>query len=320
MVDKMTEFANQLEQTQLSTDPNAQPVTPVADPATTVQPVVQPPGTEPVSVTPPAVEPAAEPPAQTPVEPAAEVPWFEQQPSLTTEPPAQTPAPVNPELQFVTDYLASGKTLQDLVSEYKVENYDQVDDREIFKRGVEKFLGITGQDLEDSLAEFDTMSAFERRKHAQEFRAKFSAGAQDVQSKLSAPFAARKEQETQILTRFSTELQAELSSVSGKEYRGLTITPEMAQQLQDHAFTKFGTLRPDGSVDVQKILDFSIWELFGPQLVKANVTKFKNLGRQEVLEQVTNPNANPSASPVTNPVADDLEAALAAMKSANKAR
>jgi hypothetical protein len=66
----------------------------------------------------------------------------------------------------------------------------------------------------------------------------------------------------------------------------------MSKDLKNYVDNDFKLTKEDGSFDIEKIYSVALWLKYGKDLVKANITKAKNEGREQVLKEVTNPSKN----------------------------
>ena len=70
----------------------------------------------------------------------------------------------------------------------------------------------------------------------------------------------------------------------------------MSNRLKQYIDKEFSIQKEDGSFDIEKVYNIALWLNYGADVVKANVTKAKNEGREQVLKEVTNPSRNMSSS------------------------
>ncbi len=236
--------------------------------------------------------------------------WFNSGATQSAKTETTQAPEVNPELDFISDFLKTGKTLSDFVSEYNNNPVAELSDEDLFAKGAEKFLGLKGETLEQAKEEFPTLSVLQRQQFLNDFRARFTAEAEGKRNALTAPLQKRKELEQKTLERFNAEVETSTASLVDKEIKGLKITAEMAGQLKNYVLNDFGFQRPDGSMDTERVLNAALWELYGPVLVQANVTRFTNKGRREILDAISNPNTNQSNGSQVNTGAPDLEKAV----------
>jgi len=93
------------------------------------------------------------------------------------------------------------------------------------------------------------------------------------------------------------EYRAKYNDMNQEKLKQLSSSSNKASEKQ----VELSLTRRDGSMDVDFLVDVAMWRLYGKDVVKANVTKAKNEGREEMLRATTNPstgmsnsNSNPS--------------------------
>ena len=92
--------------------------------------------------------------------------------------------------------------------------------------------------------------------------------------------------------KYNEEIESFSQNIVNKELYGLKITDEMSKDLRNYIDKEFRLTKEDGSFDIEKIYSVAVWLKYGKDLVKANVTKAKNEGREQVIKEVTNPSKN----------------------------
>jgi hypothetical protein len=104
------------------------------------------------------------------------------------------------------------------------------------------------------------------------------------------------EQQNLVMNRFQTELEQTASSITDSEKYGIKITDEMSKEIKRYIAEDMNLQRKDGSFDVDLMVDFALWRKYGKDIVKANVTRAKNEGREEILKATLNPSAGLTSS------------------------
>ena len=266
---------------------------------------------EPVAEPTPAVEPAAsEPtPAAEPnsTEPASKA-WYEDDDSASPEPKTNdAPSPQtlvedeDEDIALIKEFKKQGKTLKEFVEQYRVEDVSKFTDTQIIEKALKEFEGFEGDEFEQAMSEVETMPLFQKKKLIQEYRAKYNEMNQEKLKQLSSSSNKTSEKQSELMNRFQTELTQTAESMKGQEKYGLKITDEMSSKISKFISDEISLTRRDGSMDVDFLVDVAMWRLYGKDVVKANVTKAKNEGREEMLRATTNPstgmpnsNSNPS--------------------------
>lgn len=200
------------------------------------------------------------------------------------------------EVKLLIEYKKSGKTLKDFVQEYNVVDYGSMDDDKILELGLKQLEGFKGEELDEATSEIQTMTLFQKKKLIRDYREQFEQINQEKLKQLSSFENTQSEAQQATIQRFNTELENVAKSIQGQERYGLKITDEMSTNLKKFVAEEMSFQRPDGSLDVEALLDVALWRKYGKELVRANVTRAKNEGREEILRQTTNPSTGTGSS------------------------
>lgn len=222
--------------------------------------------------------------------------WWEQQD--TTEKLVQTKKEETPEfaldddLKLIADYKKSGKTLADFVKEYQVSEIDKWNDDKIVTEGLKQFMNLSEDELDQATREYENASVFQKKQWAENFKEKFDKKNQDMLKQLTSSQNENQVKAEAIADKYRTELDTYSNAIVNKEMYGLKVTDEMSNNLKTFIDTEFTLQKEDGSFDVEKMYSIALWLKHGPDLVKANVTKARNEGKEQVIREVTNPSKN----------------------------
>jgi len=211
------------------------------------------------------------------------------------------------DLKLISEYKKSGKTLADFVKKYQIDDYAQWADDKIVKEGLKEFMNLTEEEIEQANYEYDSASIFQKKQWAENFKQKFDNKNADKLKQLTANNKQTSEVQEAIAKKYEVELDNYSKEVVGKEVYGLKITDEMSNDLKKFINEEFTLQNEDGSFDIEKVYSVSLWMKYGKDLVKANVTKARNEGKEQVILEVSNPSKNMSSS--SRSVGSGLEAA-----------
>ena len=266
--------------------------------------------------------PAAEAPAtpEAPA-PAAEKQWWEEDNTPTTPnaPVAENKTEEKPQfdldddLKLILEYKKSGKTLADFVKEYKVQDYSTWSEDKLVEEGLKEFMNLSEEEFEQAKMEWDSASIFQKKQWAESFKQKFEEKNNSKLKELTQSNSQAEEYQKAISAKYNAELDAFSNEVVGKELYGLKITDEMSKDLKNFIDKEFTLQNEDGSFDIAKMYSIGLWLKYGKDLVKANITKAKNEGREQVIKEVTNPSKNMTGG--SSVVGSGLEAAQDAFNS-----
>jgi hypothetical protein len=251
----------------------------------------------------PTPEPAPEPtpePAPQPGEGVKKEWWEEDEPAPT---PAPEPEPnktsvaadssddEDSDIKLLKEFKKQGKSLKDFVEQYKVEDISSLSDSQILERALKEIEGFSGDDFDQALSEVEVMPLFQKKKLIQEYRAAYNRQNEEKLKQLSSFDNSQVEAQQKVLNRFQTELEQKSQALQNQELYGLKITDEMSARVKKYLTDEIAMVRPDGSMDVDFLTDVALWKLYGKDIVRANVTKAKNEGREELLKATTNPSS-----------------------------
>ena len=193
---------------------------------------------------------------------------------------------------MLLEYKKSGKTLKDFVKEYKVEDYTSWDDDKIVLDGLKEFMNLSEEEMEQAKYEFESATILQKKQLADTFRQKFEQKNEQLLKQLSSSDTKFQEKQEAISNMFNQELETFSKNVVDQEVYGLKVTDEMSKDLKNFIQNEFTLQKEDGSFDIEKMYSIGLWLKYGKDLVKANITKAKNEGKEQVIREVSNPSKN----------------------------
>jgi hypothetical protein len=283
------EFFNQIADELRNNQITPAPIEPVA-----VEPILAEPAiVDPTTDSNPMLEPAVEPNA-------VEKEWYETDSKAKEGIPnaekviesKEAAFELDDDLKLILEYKKSGKTLQDFISEYKVDDITKWNDEQIVKNGLKEFMELSEEDLQQATYEFDNASFFTKKQWADSFKQKFEQRNQEKLKQLKNSNAEKSQYEMAIASKYNEELANFSQELVGKEIYGMKVTDEMSKDLKSFIDKEFTLQRADGSFDVEKMYSIGLWLKYGKDLVKANITKARNEGKEQVIREVSNPSKN----------------------------
>jgi tyrosine-protein phosphatase YwqE len=264
-------------------------------PAETVQqPAAQ---TETVVEETPQVETAQAETSEPKVEVQSEEPaWYEKEEKVVqTEQKLEEKSPefeLDDDVKLILEYKKSGKTLKDFVKEYKVEDYSSWNDDKLVLDGLKEFMNLSEEEMEQAKYEFESATILQKKQLADTFRQKFEQKNEQLLKQLSSSDTKFQERQSAISNKFNEELESFSKNVVDQEVYGLKVTDEMSKDLKNFIQNEFTLQKEDGSFDIEKMYSIGLWLKYGRDLVKANITKAKNEGKEQVIREVSNPSKN----------------------------
>ena len=246
--------------------------------------------------------PADPTPADPPADPAPQgKEWWEDEPQPADPKPADPKAKnesqepsfdMDDDLKLLMEYKKSGKTLADFVKEYQVSDVQSWNDERLVKEGLKEFMKLSEDEYEQAISEFETASIFQKKQWAESFKQKFEEKNSNKLKELMSSNQQAEEYQKAFAAKYNEEIESFSQNIVNKELYGLKITDEMSKDLRNYIDKEFRLTKEDGSFDIEKIYSVAVWLKYGKDLVKANVTKAKNEGREQVIKEVTNPSKN----------------------------
>jgi len=278
----------------------------IADQLRNQNPPADPAPADPSPADPPADPKPADPapadptPANPPADPAPQgKEWWEDEPQPADPKPAdpkkETQQPsfdMDDDLKLLMEYKKSGKTLADFVKEYQVSDVQSWNDERLVKEGLKEFMKLSEDEYEQAISEFETASIFQKKQWAESFKQKFEEKNSNKLKELMGSNQQAEEYQKAFAAKYNEEIESFSQNIVNKELYGLKITDEMSKDLRNYIDKEFRLTKEDGSFDIEKIYSVAVWLKYGKDLVKANVTKAKNEGREQVIKEVTNPSKN----------------------------
>lgn len=233
-----------------------------------------------------------------------ETPWWEKQNSVEAKEEVQEPTQqeetksevpeleLDEEIKLLMEYKKSGKTLADFVKEYQIEDVTAWGDEKIVEEGLKNFMKLSEEEFEQALYDYKNSSLFQKKQLVENFKEKFEKKNEEKLKQLTQTNSENDLRSKAIVEKYHTDLEEFSSNLANKELYGLKITDEMSNNLKNYLEKEFTMTKKDGSIDVEKMYSVALWLNYGADLVKANITKAKNEGKEQVIKQVTNPSKN----------------------------
>ena len=202
----------------------------------------------------------------------------------------------DPDIALLKKYKKSGKSLKEFVNEYKVEDHSSWNDEKIVKEGLKKFLSLGDEEYEQAVYEYEQSGILQKKQFADQFRSRFDQENAEKLKQLESYSYQQDERAQQYAKKYEEELNSYANNIVGKDVFGLKVTDEMSNNLKNFINDDFTLQKEDGSFDMEKVFSVALWMKYGKDLVRANVTRAKNEGREQILKEVSNPSKNMTSS------------------------
>jgi hypothetical protein len=268
---------------------------------------------EPISEPTPEVNPEPTPeviPEVNPEPVSVEKEWWDKDEVVNTETIKAEEKPnieLDDDVKLILEYKKSGKTLADFVKEYQIEDYQTWADDKLFQEGVKQFMNLSDDEAEQAKFEFENASIIQKKQWAENFKQQFAEKNEQKLKQLVSSNQQNAEVQNAIAAKYEADLNSFSQEIVNKEVYGLKITDEMSKELKRYINEEFSLQKDDGSFDIERVYSVALWMKYGKDLVKANVTKARNEGKEQVIREVSNPSKNMTAG--GRSVGSGLEAA-----------
>ena len=224
--------------------------------------------------------------------------WYEKEEEPVTakaEEPVKEETPKveeDPDIELIRKYKKSGKSLRDFVNDYKVEDYSAMEEKDLVKKGLEEFYGLDGEELNNAVYEFENSSIFQKKQLVEGFRNRFEQNNEAKLKELTSDFEINEKEQQAAIEQLNQSMEGYRQKIVDQEMYGLKVTDEMSKDLTDYLSKDFTLQKEDGTLDIEKAYSVALWLKYGKDLVKANITKAKNQGKEQVIKEVSNPSKN----------------------------
>ena len=210
----------------------------------------------------------------------------------------ELPAEFNSEVvKEFAKYIKEGGDIKEFMDTYVATDVTKLSDREVFSSYLNG-MGVESGDMEKALKDFDEMPKYQQKLQTQRLRGELEVAQRAKLSELSSRQESVAHEQQKQLEQLQRNVETSVEDLVGKSYKGLKIDGNMAKAIKNELINNFTFQKKDGSPDINKLIDFAVWQRYGADLVKANVTQATNNGREQVLDKLGNPSSNPAPSNV----------------------
>lgn len=171
-------------------------------------------------------------------------------------------------------------------------------DEQIFKKGMAELEGIANADeIETEWENHQLQTPNKQKKELERIKNEFNNKNTERVSKYGqSQEQLRKEQEAVFATHVEqgkTELKARLSSITGKNYYGTVITPEMVAQVEKDVLDKSNYFYdPSKGYLIQDAVEYCFFKRCGETIIKNAITNTTYTTTEKVIEEVVQPSKN----------------------------
>lgn len=194
-------------------------------------------------------------------------------------------------------YLNDGGDIKEFMDTYVATDVTKLSDREVFTSYL-KGVGVESGEMEKALKDFDEMPKYQQKLQTQRLRGELEVAQRAKLSELSHRQESLAHERQKDAEQLQRNVETSVDGLVGQSYKGLKIDGNMAKAIKNELINNFTFQKKDGSADINKLIDFAVWQRYGADLVKANVTQATNNGREQVLDKLGNPSSNPAPSNV----------------------
>jgi len=208
------------------------------------------------------------------------------------ETPKEEKIEEDPDIELIKKYKKSGKSLRDFVNDYKVEDFSSMSEKDLVKKGLEEFYQLSGEELDNAIYEFENSSIFNKKQLVEGFRNRFDQQNEAKLKELTSGYEINEKEEQMAIEQLNQSMEGYRQKIVDQEIYGMKVTDEMSKDLSNYLSKEFTLQKEDGTLDIEKAYSVALWLKYGKELVKANITKAKNQGKEQVIKEVSNPSKN----------------------------
>jgi hypothetical protein len=181
---------------------------------------------------------------------------------------------------------------------------------ELFEIELSKHTDLTDEEKDLEREEFKNLSPLQKKKQADAIRKELKAAQSEKLKTLSLDNKKSLERQSQITDKANVELDSYTGDLVGKNFLGVKITKEMVDELKSDVKQGFNVYREDGTYNIPYLWQLHFQNKHIKTIVKANIATAKNLGRKEILDEVTKPSKvlTESRLPTESNASDDQKA------------
>lgn len=186
--------------------------------------------------------------------------------------------------------------------------------------------GYNSEEIENELADFDSMSKIKQDNFVKPFRAEIEVKNQEKLKTFSSHneaqqkfYAEEQKFQKQIIDKATNELNTTIEKMVGKKYEALSVTSDMAESIRDYVLNTYTEPIVDdkGKVvdyNIQSSIDIAMYKLYGKKMKKAIAEAAKAQGMEEVLKARLRPNKTEGNNFNQLDSSDDAKTASQAMR------
>lgn len=300
------EIADQNSNSGQQFNPPADPPAPPATPAPPIPPTEQ----APVNQNPPAEAGAA---AQPPAADASAAEAEEWDPFPADKPAAAAPtnaAPaqaqpqvdpvydkykaviVKPEVQFLLDQVAAGKSIFDIQKEITIVDFDKMSAVEMMKYNMERY-GATPEDVAEKIKDFEQLKPWEQNQAVEPLRFQHKQQQAQKMQMLNQSAVQSKQQQDQLQNKINNDIQAFITEAKGKTLFNHVVTDDALNRAVPmilHGRPEWKNA--DGTPNVKQFAEDMIFLNERNAIFRTNFKIAEQKGAKTVAKEVDNASKN----------------------------
>lgn len=216
----------------------------------------------------------------------------------------------DPIIKMLIEAKKAGADLLTTINSLKERDYDKVPADELFEIELSKHTDLTDEEKDLEREEFKNLSPLQKKKQADAIRKELKAAQSEKLKTLSLDNKKSLERQSQITEKANVELDSYTGDLVGKNFLGVKITKEMVDELKSEVKQGFNVYREDGTYNIPYLWQLHFQNKHIKTIVKANIATAKNLGRKEVLDEVSKPSKVQTESrlPTESGISEDQKA------------
>lgn len=201
----------------------------------------------------------------------------------------------DPFIAYLLQAKANGVDVREDLKSILADDPNKYTEEEVFSMML-KAENIEGEDAEDALAEFSGMSLFQKKSTVKAYRQQL-ASEQGKKMELLKPAEVvdNSEELKAVVETARQNLNNIVTTNKGKEVYGMELTEDRAAKVRDYVENSAPTIyKRDGSIDVERMWNISVQELYMHDIIRSNVAKGVSLTKKNLILERQRPNGDSS--------------------------
>lgn len=202
----------------------------------------------------------------------------------------------DPLISMVIAAKKAGKPIIPILEQAKPVDFSKLSAEDMIKLDCER-MGITSEkEIEAEVDAFNSLTPRKQKEELSQLQSKLTADQNTRIEKIVSGVKEDTGKQAAIMNNFVTGVQTLAKDVIGKDFNGIKVDEKTAKEMEDYVLHNWGLFQSDGSINVKKAMSYAFWDLRGKKMLREHAKNSRNSGRQEILEDVHQPDRMNNAS------------------------